>query len=56
MARTVGDAALLYNTICGRDERDATSAHHVYPDFTKCMGKGVKGLRIVCPRNISALV
>ena len=52
MARTVGDAALLYNTICGRDERDATSAHHTYPDFTKCMGKGVKGLRIGVPNGL----
>lgn len=55
MARTVGDAALLYNTICGRDERDATSAHHVYPDFTKCMGKGVKGLRIGVPKEYFGL-
>jgi len=50
-ARTVEDAAMLYNAICGRDERDATSAVRAYPDFVKEMGKGVKGLRIGIPKE-----
>ena len=50
-ARTVEDAAMLYSVICGRDEYDATSAAREYPDFSACMGKGVKGLRIGLPRE-----
>jgi aspartyl-tRNA(Asn)/glutamyl-tRNA(Gln) amidotransferase subunit A len=42
---------MLYNAICGRDERDATSAVRAYPDFVKEMGKGVKGLRIGIPKE-----
>ncbi len=51
MARTVEDAALLYSAICGHDKRDATSAHREYPDFTKLLNKGVKGLRIGIPKE-----
>lgn len=51
MARTVGDTALLYQSLCGHDPRDATSARRDYPDFTRCMGKGVKGLRIGVPKE-----
>lgn len=50
-ARTVEDAAMLYGTICGRDEMDATSAPREYPDFTACLGKGVRGLRIGLPKE-----
>ena len=55
MTRTVADCALLYNTICGHDPRDATSAYREYPDFTRCMGKGVKGLRIGVPKEYFGL-
>ena len=51
MARTVGDTALLYSAICGHDSRDATSAHREYPDFTACLNRSVKGLRIGVPRE-----
>lgn len=51
MARTVEDAAMLYSAICGHDDRDATNAFRDYPDFTKTMGKGVKGLRIGLPKE-----
>lgn len=51
MARTVEDSALLYSAICGHDSRDATSVYREYPDFTKLMNKGVKGLRIGIPKE-----
>ena len=50
-ARSVEDAAMLYSAICGADLHDATSARCEYPDFTKCMGKGIRGLRIGLPRE-----
>ena len=50
-ARTVEDCAMLYSAICGEDKRDATCAVREYPDFTKEMGKGVKGLRIGIPKE-----
>lgn len=49
MARTVKDAALLYDVISGKDEMDATSVRLNCDDFTATMGKGVKGLRIGIP-------
>lgn len=51
MARSVEDAALLYSAICGHDPRDATSVRRDYPDFTKLLGKGVRGLRIGVPKE-----
>ena len=50
-ARTVEDTAMLYSAICGQDSYDATSAAREYPDFTACLGKGVRGLRIGLPRE-----
>lgn len=49
MARTVKDAALLYDVISGKDEMDATSVRLDCGDFTATMGKGIKGLRIGIP-------
>ncbi len=51
MARTVEDVALLYGAICGQDVMDATSASREYPDFTKSLDGGVKGLRIGLPKE-----
>lgn len=49
MGRTVKDTAMLFNSICGYDRRDATSADREYPDFLQSVGKGVRGLRIGLP-------
>ena len=51
MARTVEDTAMLYSAICGHDKHDATSVAREYPDFTKLMNQGVKGLRIGIPNE-----
>jgi aspartyl-tRNA(Asn)/glutamyl-tRNA(Gln) amidotransferase subunit A len=47
----VADAALVLNAICGRDERDSTSAQEPVPDFTAFLGKGVKGKTIGIPKE-----
>ncbi|MBW8889447.1 MAG: Asp-tRNA(Asn)/Glu-tRNA(Gln) amidotransferase subunit GatA [Fibrobacteres bacterium] len=48
---TVADAALVLNAICGRDERDSTSAQQPVPDFTASLGKGAKGKTIGIPKE-----
>ncbi len=58
LARNAEDCALLLNTMCGFDERDATSAQEPVPDFAAALGKPregataaqpLKGLRIGLP-------
>jgi len=45
-ARTVADAAALYQVIAGHDPRDATSIPEAVPDVSAGLGDGVAGLRI----------
>jgi len=49
--RTVRDAALVLNAICGHDPLDSTSAPIDVPDFTADLEKGVRGMRIGVPRE-----
>jgi len=49
--RTVRDAALLLQTIAGRDECDATSAFAPVPDYTAQLGAKVAGMKICLPRE-----
>jgi aspartyl-tRNA(Asn)/glutamyl-tRNA(Gln) amidotransferase subunit A len=49
--RTVADAALLLNSICGWDKHDNTSAQVVVPDFTASLAKGIKGKVIGLPKE-----
>ncbi len=51
LARTVGDAALLLQTIAGRDENDSTSAFAPVPDYVAALNANVKGTRIGLPRE-----
>ena len=51
LARTVRDAALLLETIAGRDPLDATSAEAPVPDYTQSMDGNVKGLKLGLPRE-----
>ena len=51
LARTVRDAAVLLQTIAGRDPRDATSAEAPVPDYTQSMDGNVKGLKLGLPRE-----
>jgi aspartyl-tRNA(Asn)/glutamyl-tRNA(Gln) amidotransferase subunit A len=50
-ARTVGDAALLLQTIAGRDENDSTSAAAPVPDYVAALNANVKGAKIGLPRE-----
>ncbi|HEX5133678.1 MAG TPA: Asp-tRNA(Asn)/Glu-tRNA(Gln) amidotransferase subunit GatA [Candidatus Krumholzibacteria bacterium] len=47
--RSVEDAALVLNALCGADPRDATSAAEPVPDFTAGLDAGVRGLRVGVP-------
>lgn len=47
MARTVDDAALLFETICGKDEMDATSKNYKYTRY----GDSVKGMKFGIPKQ-----
>ncbi|WP_457622834.1 Asp-tRNA(Asn)/Glu-tRNA(Gln) amidotransferase subunit GatA [Persephonella sp.] len=49
--RTIEDAAIILNVISGKDEKDSTSANKEVPDFTKYIGKGVKGIKIGIPEE-----
>ncbi|HLJ49073.1 MAG TPA: Asp-tRNA(Asn)/Glu-tRNA(Gln) amidotransferase subunit GatA [Bryobacteraceae bacterium] len=49
--RTVRDAALLLQTIAGRDEMDATSAFAPVPDYISQLDGKVAGMRIGLPRE-----
>jgi aspartyl-tRNA(Asn)/glutamyl-tRNA(Gln) amidotransferase subunit A len=53
-ARTVGDAALVLQTICGHDPRDATSLAVPVPEFSAKLDAGVKGLTIGLPKEYFA--
>lgn len=51
ITKTVEDAALLLNALCGKDLRDSTSLDVTVPDFTQAIGKDIKGLRIGLPKE-----
>ncbi len=46
IARNVTDAALMLQTIAGADSHDSTAARVEVPDYLKCLGEGVRGMRI----------
>src|ERR1041385_5022852 len=50
-ARNVKDAALLLQTIAGRDECDSTSAFAEVPDYVSLLDGKVKGLKIGLPKE-----
>ena len=49
--RTVEDAALVLNAICGHDPRDSSSAPLEVPDFTAGLTGDLAGVRIGVPRE-----
>ena len=51
ITKTVEDSAILLNIISGFDSKDATSAVNKVPDYTKVLGKSVKGLKIGLPKE-----
>src|SRR5713101_5381276 len=51
LGRTVRDAALVLQTIAGRDELDSTSAFAPVPDYVSQLDGKVKGLKLGLPRE-----
>jgi len=51
ITKDVRDAALLMNSIAGRDPKDSTSAPVGVPDFSANLGQDIKGLRIGIPKE-----
>jgi len=51
MAREVGDAAILFDAIAGRDPRDPTSLDAPPANALAGLGRGVRGLRIGIDRD-----
>ena len=49
MTRTVGDAALMLNSMAGYDPGDSTSANLPLPDFKAALAGDVRGLKIGVP-------
>ncbi|MBC6444675.1 MAG: Asp-tRNA(Asn)/Glu-tRNA(Gln) amidotransferase subunit GatA [Alphaproteobacteria bacterium GM202ARS2] len=49
--RSVKDAGLILNAICGFDKNDTTTSKQNVPDFTQAIGKNVKGLRVGIPKE-----
>lgn len=49
--KDVEDCALVMNTISGKDHRDSTSAERPVEDYTKCLTKDIRGLRVGMPKE-----
>ena len=51
MTKTAEDAAIVLNSMAGFDPKDSTSAQKETPDYTKNLGKSIKGLKIGLPKE-----
>lgn len=51
IAKTVTDAAIVLNAIAGGDKRDATTPDVPVPDYTKNLGKKIRGMKIGVPKE-----
>jgi len=51
ITKDVYDSALLLNIISGHDRKDTTSIEEEVPDFTKCLKKDIKGMKIGIPKE-----
>ena len=51
LTRTVGDAALMLNSMAGYDKKDSTSANLIMPNLMDYLDKGVKGKKIGIPKE-----
>lgn len=50
MTRNVYENAELLNILCGKDEKDLTSANRDEEDFTRLIGEDIKGMKIAVPK------
>lgn len=55
LTKNVYDAALVLNTISGHDIFDSTTVSKETPDFTKGLGKEIKGLKVGVPKEFFAV-
>lgn len=51
LTRTVADCAIMMNALAGYDAADPACQDQPVPDYTKALGKPIKGLRIGVCRN-----
>ncbi|MCI9625362.1 MAG: Asp-tRNA(Asn)/Glu-tRNA(Gln) amidotransferase subunit GatA [Clostridia bacterium] len=51
LTKNVYDSALVLNEIVGYDRRDSTSVKRQYADFTRHIGREIKGKRIALPQE-----
>src|SRR2546423_12282167 len=51
LAKTVLDSALIMNAMAGHDPRDSTSLNEPVPDYTKNLGRNLKGMRLGLPKE-----
>lgn len=54
LTKSVDDAALLLNALCGEDKMDSTSLDVETPDFTASLNDGVAGLKLGIPKEYFA--
>jgi aspartyl-tRNA(Asn)/glutamyl-tRNA(Gln) amidotransferase subunit A len=51
LTKTVHDSALVMNAIAGHDSHDSTSLNAPVPDYTRNLGRDLKGIRIGLPKE-----
>ena len=51
LTKTVHDSTLLMNAIAGHDSHDSTSLNAPVPDYSKNLGRDLKGIRIGLPKE-----
>ena len=51
LARTVEDAAMMFQAIAGHDPRDPTSSRLTVPDYLNNLGQSLNGLRVGIPET-----
>jgi aspartyl-tRNA(Asn)/glutamyl-tRNA(Gln) amidotransferase subunit A len=51
LSKTVRDSALIMNAMAGHDPQDSTSLNETVPDYTKNLGRDLKGMRLGLPKE-----
>ncbi len=51
ITKDVRDSALILSVIAGHDPKDSTSADLPVPDYLKCLGQSLQGMKIGIPRE-----
>ena len=51
LTKTVRDSAMIMNAIAGHDPLDSTSLNEPVPDYTKKLGRDLKGMRLGLPKE-----